>query len=83
MKGEGVELPSYPDIDKAADKYVEERDARMEMTPKEIKAKEKLLELMQKHNLEVYRFGDQEIKRTKGKENVKVKKIKPDEPQDD
>src|SRR5262245_14980556 len=79
MNGPGVGQVNVPEIDRAAERYVEARDERMAMTPKEVEAKKKLLELMKKHQLRVYRFDDRIVEIVHKDEAVKVKKA--DEPE--
>lgn len=85
IEGEGVSKPKIKAIDKAADKYVEVRDARMEMTEKEIAAKAVLLNAMHEAGLTEYQYGDMKVIVKPGKENVKVKNVDFDEndPDDD
>lgn len=74
--------PSIPEIEEAADKYIEIKDKRCKMTPKEITAKGELIELVQKHreklpkNAEghtVYRYDELVIELVPGAETVKIK----------
>lgn len=76
MDGPGVEGPAkFPDIEKAADKYIDIRDTRMTWTEKEVGAKAVLVEKMNAHNLSIYRFGDHQVEVSAGKLKVKVKNI--------
>ncbi len=52
----GMELPSIPEIDEAADDYREKRDARMRMGKEENEAADRLLKLMTEHSLSVYEY---------------------------
>lgn len=71
-----------PELDKAAAKYKECRDSRMEATDAEVDAKEKLMNLMKENELTVYRSSEiglmAEIVVTD--ETVKVKKYEPKQP---
>lgn len=72
-----------PDIEKAATKYRDARDERMEMTKDEVKTRAALIAAMKAHNLAEYRCDDEDmlvILKT-GEDKVKVKKIS--EPGDD
>lgn len=66
---------SIPEIDEAAEKYVEARDERQSVLLDEIELKGKLLDAMHKHKLEVYRFNGFTVE-IKADERVKVKKVK-------
>lgn len=72
-----MEPPSIPEIDMAAESYLEARNSRQEMTEEEVKRKEALKELMKKHGLQAYDFGSYTVTRTAEViENVKVKRKK-------
>ena len=51
----GMESPSYPEIDAAAEHYVEQRDKRMKLTEKEKVAKDVLIAAMEKQGVQIYR----------------------------
>lgn len=53
--GPGVSQKRIPEVDRAAREYVRIRDARMEMTPKEVKAKEKLIGLLHEFEKDIGR----------------------------
>lgn len=53
----GVGQKRIPEVDKAAAEYVRIRDRRMEMTPLEVKAKEKLISLLHKHEAAIGKDG--------------------------
>lgn len=78
----GTEAPKIPEIEKAAAKYVNARDARMELTTKEVTAKANLITVCQE-NIEqmpknekgerIYRYGDDLEVALIDKINVKVR----------
>lgn len=72
---QGMEAPSIGEIDNAGEEYVTHRDARIARLAKEIEAKKKLLDLMEKHKLTVYRFDDMTVEVTPGTKKIKVKRI--------
>ena len=78
MTGPGVAPVVIPEIDKAAEKYVNIRDKRMLLTEDEIEAKGLLTELMKKHSLKTYRYDERLVELKPGEETVKVKKVKDD-----
>lgn len=68
----------HPDIDEAEEAYVEIRDARQELTPREVAAKAELLALMKKHNLLVYKTpSGATVRVVVESETVKVENAKP------
>ncbi len=69
----GIEAPSIPEIDEAAELYVEYRDKRTEFQEKEKDAKEKLQALMEAKKLKTYRFDDNIVELT-GTTKLKVKR---------
>ena len=73
VEGEGVAQKKIPAVTKAANRYVEVRDARKALTDKEVDAKAVLLNAMHEHGLTIYRFDDYIVELKNGKENVKVK----------
>lgn len=93
-KMNGVERPKKPrpmdlpgvivrvkELDDAAYEYVEARDTRMAATVEEVKHKEKLLELMKKHQQQIYRLDDdQVVEVVHESETVKVRKAPIDKP---
>lgn len=71
-------LPTMSDakitaIENAALNYVEGRDERMEATTREVELKEKLIEVMHKHEKTEYRRGKISVRLVVEKESVKVK----------
>lgn len=60
-------------IERAAHDYVDIRDARMELTAKEVPAKQKLIDAMHKAAVKVYRRGNLEVVLTVEKEKIKVR----------
>lgn len=73
IEGAGVGKPEIPEIEEAAYKYVEVRDARLRLMPKEREAKDDLLALMRQHDQTIYEFDDHVVERTIGEDSVKVK----------
>jgi hypothetical protein len=71
----GTEPPSVPEIDKAAEEYVEARDLRMGQQKIEITRQDTLLRLMKEHKLMVYEY-DGKVVTIKDLEKVKVKRAK-------
>ena len=81
-EGPGVSPVVIPELTKAAQDYIRERDKRCAMTPKEIAAKQKLMEVVHA-NVErlgrnpkgqiVYAFDDQILIVKPGKETLQVK----------
>jgi hypothetical protein len=80
---QGTEKPTIVEIDSAAEAYVEARDERMKLTDAESEAHDALLEVMKKHNIEVYRdmnaIPPLTVTRTPGKEKVKVTRAQEEE----
>lgn len=74
----GTEQKKVPEIERAADHYVDVRDKRMELTEAEVDAKDKLLAAMRKHGLDVYHLEDAEpplvVTVLPGEATVKVRK---------
>jgi hypothetical protein len=52
----GMEERKIPDLHKAATAYAGIRDERQELSLREVEAKQKLLDLMHKHEKEEYNF---------------------------
>ncbi len=80
----GVEAPSFPEVEAAAETFRVARDSRMAAMKPEKEAKTKLLEAMKKNNLTVHRYEGEngegetvefEIER-ESNENVKVRSAK-------
>lgn len=67
----------HPDIEEAAQKYVEVRDERMELTKREVKAQAALLAAMKAHKLTKYRVDaeDLDVEIVAKDEKVKVKRV--------
>jgi hypothetical protein len=73
---------SIPEVEAAADKYIEIRDKRCKMTPREVTAKEELITLIHAHSdkiaknaegEQVYRYDDLIITLKPGKETLTIK----------
>lgn len=82
MEGPGVGTVSIKAVDAAAEEYVKIRDKRCQMTPREITAKQNLMDVIHKNEDKigrdgtgaiVYRYDDMVITLTPGKETLKVK----------
>jgi hypothetical protein len=71
----GTEPPSVPAIEKAAEAYVEARDARMSMLATEVERHDALLALMREHKLDSYEF-DGQIINIVHQDRVRVKRKK-------
>ncbi len=75
----GTDADRHRDLDNIAAKYVEARDARMQMLQEEIELKEELHQLMKSYNLESYRIIDTTpnllVTIEVTEETVKVKKL--------
>lgn len=80
----GMEPVAIPEVDAAAEAYVQQRDKRMRMSVKEKDAKNALIAAMAKHELSIYRDDGANLVVTvsEGSPNVKVEEAKP-EPKDD
>ena len=85
MKGPGVEIIRIPEIDKLAEAYVIQRDKRCAETPREIAAKDKLIDAIHKNKDKigvdsngevVYRYDDMIVTLKPGKEVLKVKAVR-------
>jgi hypothetical protein len=81
MAGDGFDRPKIKAIEEAAAAYVDVRDKRMKLTPKEVEAKTTLIDACKKHldklpvngdGDHVYRF-DEEVVIFSSKDQVKVK----------
>lgn len=77
----GMEPPSIKAIDKAADAYVEARNARMNAGVREKERKIILADLMKQHGYTEYEY-DGKIIRVLSKENVKVSEVSSDDDDD-
>lgn len=77
----GTAGPRIPELDAAAEAYVEVRDMRMGWTKKETEAQGTLLTCMTKHGLHAYRLEDggdpMLVTIVEGKAKVSVRKEKP------
>lgn len=91
IEGDGVAPVRIAKIDYLAESYIKERDKRCKQTPKEIAAKEKLIDALHKHadklskdkdGALIYRYDDLLITLKPGKETLKVKSLSADEPED-
>ena len=72
---------SIPSIEAAAQAYVEIRDQRMALTPKEVEAHDRLLKTMKRHKKTEYENALLVIKVVVEKEKAKVRMKKIEEPE--
>lgn len=73
----GTEQETVKEVEDAAENYVKARDERMVLTEFEVKAKDKLIEVMRKYDLSIYKFEDYTVTLDHvEKDDVKVKKAK-------
>lgn len=80
IKGKGVAPIKIKPLERLADAYIEEKNKRCLQTPKEIAAKQKLIDAMHDHADKLrqpdgslaYRYDDTIITLTPGKEKLKV-----------
>lgn len=83
MKIPGTEPKTIKEVNDAAEAYVDARDERMKKTEKEVEAKEALVAVMKKHDLQVYKDDDAEppliVTLTPGVDKVKVTRADGDE----
>jgi len=80
MKGPGIEKPSFPDIDAAAEDFADFHQRRKDLKAGEDEAVERLVAAMTDHELFVYEFEGRKhvskiITMKKGKITVAVKEI--------
>jgi hypothetical protein len=79
----GTEKETIKEVDTAAEAYVNARDERMQLTERESEAKEALVHVMKKHNLEVYRDENAVpplvVTLIPGEDRVKVSRAKEEE----
>lgn len=77
----GAERKRHPDIEAAAETYVEHRDIRVAATQDEVKSKQHLMAMMKKHDETMYDYEDEDgepkrIELVEVSESVKVRKRK-------
>ena len=76
MEGKGVAPVTDKKLTKLGEDFIDKRDSKAtlaeEMTGLETKIKDRMAEV----GIEVYRFGDQEMRIKLGKAHVKVKTVK-------
>lgn len=70
----GMEPPSFPKIEKAADEYRKVRDMRMEYTQAEVEKQAILLKAMEDEKLTIYEYDGFKVE-VKANPKVKVRKI--------
>jgi hypothetical protein len=84
LTGKGVAPIRIKELDRLAEAYVTERDKRMELTPKEVAAKTKLIDALHDHADKirlpdgslVYSYDETIIRLTPGKEKLKVEAVR-------
>lgn len=74
----GMEPVTVPKIHQAIEEYTAIRDARMDMTRKEVDAKAKLLRVMKEEGLATYAVDGHEAEIEAGEETVKARLIADD-----
>lgn len=86
VEGPGVAPVRIPEVDRLADDYIKERDKRVRLTPREIAAKQKLIEALHEHKeltgpdgTLTYRYDTVLITLEPGKEKLKVKDVTEEE----
>jgi len=75
----GMSDRKIPELHAAAEAYVQVRDERMELTKREVEAKERVLKLMHENRKKEYRYEDVTIIIVPEAETVKVKLKKAEE----
>ena len=83
LKGPGVEALEIPELDDAVNCYVDVRDKRMELTKKEVLAREALRLSMHRYEAKLakdgdtllYRCDDLIVRCTSGHEKISVKSV--------
>lgn len=85
IEAEGFKQKKNAKIEKAAEKYEEVRDERMELTESEVSAKQALLMAMHEEKLDKYRYqgsdGKMRLVEVLPSEKVRVKKDRESEPE--
>lgn len=76
MRGKGVELVTYPDLDKMGDELDDLREKKSKLAESITKVEGKALDKMKTLGLNRYRFSDRVMEVTEGKDHVKVKSVK-------
>lgn len=92
IEGPGVAPVRIPKIEALADDYFKEKEKRCQQTPKEIAAKNKLIEALHEHAEEIgrnptdqsirYQYGDMVVLLKPGKEALQVKEVRAFEGED-
>lgn len=78
----GTEPEHFPELDEAAEEYVERRDARMAMGKRETEAQDELVKLMHDHGLKNYEYDGLTVILV-NKEKAKVRRKDAEEDDDD
>ncbi len=82
----GTEKKSIKEVDAAAEAYVEARDERMQLTEREVEARDALITVMKKHKLDLYRDDDAAppllVTLIAGEDKVRVSRIDDGESED-
>lgn len=89
VEGPGVAPVKIAAIEKLAEDYIKERDKRVKLTPREVAAKQKLIDAIHKYRDKLgtaadgtvtYRYDDTLIILKPGKETLKVQSADEEEP---
>lgn len=92
VDGPGVGLVQIPEVNRAAGDYFRKKEARCEMTPEEVKAKKKLMDLLHAHEDKIgrdadgvlrYTFEDKVVMLSPGEDHLTVKRAKKVELEED
>lgn len=75
VEGPGVSPVKYKDLDKLGDEFIEIRDKKAELAEEMTATTAAIVKAMHEHEIDIYRFGDQEIEIVSGKEKIKIKTV--------
>lgn len=75
VSGPGVSQQKFKDLDKLGDEFIEIRDDKAELAEKMTAVTAAIVKAMHEHEIDIYRFGDQEIEIVSGKEKIKIKTV--------
>ena len=76
IKGDGVEVTTDKELIAMGDKFIDQRDAKAQLTTELTKTEADILKRMAVLNLQRFRFGDQLAVLSTGKQHVKIKTVK-------
>jgi hypothetical protein len=80
MEGPGVAPVKDKKLDKLCDMFIDLRDGRAKLAEELGATEVKILDRMTELGITVHRFGDQIAKIKPGKNHIKIKTVKADEP---